>query len=215
MKCKLLKKDLTTHGGFKWEVGKTYTIEKFGIELCSDQVFHGYHSPETAALFNVIHANISDPVCYEIEYGDIVADDGLKFGSKTMRLVKQIELPKITIRQRVIFSVLCAFEVSFLLSKRIDKWDDWAESFLSNDTADVAADVAADAAADAAYSAYSVDAATYAARAARAAASAAYAVDAATYAAAYAYVVDAVVAARANTNLNFTQLAKKALRWDN
>jgi len=159
-KVKLLNPDMTSHKGFKWEVGKTYTIEKPGTRLCSDQVFHGYHSAETAALFNRIHANIKSPVCYEIETSEIVSDDSLKFGVKSMTLTKKIELPVFSRSQRTIFAILCAKQVRHHLRQPITKWDEWAETYM-NSTDAAAYDAyayAADAADAAAYAADAADA---------------------------------------------------------
>jgi hypothetical protein len=193
IKYKLLTKNLTTHNGFKWEVGKLYKIDKPGNSLCSDEVFHFYDSPETAALFNTRHANISNPVCYSVEIDDIVAFDGLKGGAKQMRLIEQVNLPIFTKRQWIIFAIFSAKSASKYLGKPIHEWDLWAEKYLKNTAA----------AADAAYAAYAAYAAADAAYAAYAAAYAAYAAADAAYAAA--------ALAAANVYPDFTATAKQAL----
>ena len=213
MLYKLLNQDLTTHNGFQWEVGKTYNIDidKPGKKLCTNQVFHAYRSPETAALFNPIHANISNPICYSVDTGKIVADDGLKVGVKSMRLVEQIKLPVFTARQQTIFAILCAQQARKYLTNPIPEWDKWADDYINNRSTN------ADAATYAAYAtaAYAV-AAVYPAAAANAAYAAATTADAATYAAAgdasYAYA--AADAADATDEINFTSLAKKALTYE-
>jgi len=190
IKYKLLRKDLTTHNGFKWEVGKQYVTDKPGNELCSEQVFHFYESPETAAVFTKRHADILDPVCYSVEIDSVVAFDGLKGGARKMRLIKQVKLPIFTKRQLVIFAIFSARSIAKNLNKNIPQWDEWADAYLSNADATDATD-AADAA-DAAY--YDADAAYYAA--ASAADAAVYDADAAYYAAAY-YAANAAAAAAA------------------
>ena len=170
IKYKLLNPDLTTHGGFKWEVGKTYTIDKPGNELCSNQVFHCYESPATATIFNRRHANIQNPVCYSVEVGEIVADDGLKMGTKSMALIDPVDLPAFTKRQYRIFAIYCARYALNKAKLNIPEWDKWADLFLSGDaaaadTAAAAYDAAAYAAADTAAAAADT-AAAYAAAAA-------------------------------------------------
>ena len=168
MKYKLLNQDMTTYDGFQWEVGKTYTIDKPGNELCTDQVFHCYYSPETAAIFNRLHANISDPICYAVETGDIVADDGLKLGTKSMKLISRVELPTFTDRQYRLFAIKAARFAMNLANITIPQWDKWADLY-ENDSAtpaDAAADAAvAYAAADAVAAYDAADAAAYAAAA--------------------------------------------------
>jgi len=192
IKYKLLNPDLTTHGGFKWEVGKTYTIDKPGNELCSNQVFHCYESPATATIFNRRHANIQNPVCYSVEVGEIVADDGLKMGTKSMALIDPVDLPAFTKRQYRIFAIYCARYALNKAKLNIPEWDKWADLFLSGDAADAyAAD--ADAAAYAVADAYA--AASYAAT--NASYAAADDADAADAAAAYAAAVYAEFAEQA------------------
>jgi len=205
MLYKLLTQNLTTHDGFQWEVDKTYTIDKPGNTLCSDEVFHAYHSPETAALFNPIHGEIQNPLCYLVDTSEIVADDGLKVGVKSMRLVEQIKLSVFTHRQRTIFAILCAKRVKKHRYTPIPKWDKWANDYINNCATSI--DYTTAYAAD--YAARAARAADYAAYAARAAANAAaYAADAAA-AADYA----ARAAARADAGINFTSLAKEALTY--
>lgn len=198
MKYKLLNKDLTTYENFKWEVGKTYIINEPGNDLCTNKVFHCYESPECAILFNPIHANIRNPICYSVECGPIVNSDGLKMGTKSMKLKDKIKLPNFSLDDKIIFAILCTKAV---LTYKIPKWDAWADKYLVTNTTD-----AADIAHAAAYAAACAEANAAAYAAAHAAACAAKAVYKAntTYAAAYA--VDMSV-------LNFTALAKQAKAW--
>ena len=137
---KLLNQDLTTHNGFQWEVGKTYTIDKPGNALCSDQVFHCYASPETAALFNPAHADIYNPICYRVECGEIVADDGLKQGTKSMQLIEPVELPVFTQRQTTIFAIYCAESALKKAGVTIPVWENWVNAFKAGETGAAAAD---------------------------------------------------------------------------
>ena len=196
IKYKLLRKDLTTHNGFKWEVGKQYVTDKPGNELCSEQVFHFYESPETAAVFTKRHADILDPVCYSVEIDSVVAFDGLKGGARKMRLIKQVKLPIFTKRQLVIFAIFSARSIAKNLNKNIPQWDEWADAYLSNADATDATD-AADAA---------VYTAVYAANSA-AEANAACAAAAAANAALAAAAADAAYP-------DFTALAKQALNYE-
>jgi hypothetical protein len=197
MKCKLVTQELKAYNGFQWELGKKEVIETTSGELCSDQFFHYYDHPLLAILLNPIHASINNPRLFLVETaGESLSDKGLKSGSKELTLIEEIELPDITLNQKIAFGILCALEVNqnpeFVL---------WANNWLSS--IDRSIEAAADAANDAAYAAAAANAAYYA-RAAYSAAYAAYsAVDIALrVAAAAAYAANAAAANTANDAAN-------------
>ena len=157
---KLTTKKLTTHYGHQWEVGVEQVISKPGNVLCSDQVFHFYDSPEVAVLLNPTHANITNPLLWEVSC-DEVAHDGVKGGAKHMTLIKKVKAPRFTKLQKQVFAIKCALAVY-----RAKDFTIWANDFLSGK----------DRSARPAYAAYAADAAAdTAARAAYAAADTAYA----------------------------------------
>ena len=136
---KLLTQEKKSHGGFQWEMNKEYRIDKPGKELCSDQVFHCYSHPVLAILLNPIHANINNPRLFEIEVDAITNDDGLKYGTKMQKLVREIEIPKLDIMTKVDFSIRVAMEVY-----QEDWFTTWAENFLNRiDVSEAAATAAA------------------------------------------------------------------------
>ena len=189
---KLTTQDMTTHAGHKWKIGVEQVIDEPGNTLCSDQVFHFYDSPEVAVLLNPAHANIANPLLWEVSC-DEVAHDGTKGGAKHMTLTKKVKAPRFTELQKQVFAIKCALAVYKDMG-----FKKWANGFLSGK------DRTAARAADAARAAYAADAArasyaTYAARASYAtyaavAARASYA----TYAARASYATYAAVAARAS-----------------
>jgi len=190
---KLLSKEMTSHNNTKWEIGVPISILKEGNTMCSGEVLHCYNHPLLAVFLNPIHANIKEPRLFEIEVDKIVNSDGLKFASKSQTLLKEIPLPEISLQKKI--------EIGIKIVKTVnknEKWNLWADQWLSGenrsitaaDAAAYAAANAADAAANAAYAAAAYAAAAYAAgyAAGYAAAAAgyaanAYAADAATYAA--------------------------------
>ncbi len=200
---KLTTRELTTHNGFQWEIGKEVKTDGSG-DLCSKVWLHCYTSPLLAVLLNPIHANISNPRIWSVfAGGDRKEDKGLKEGFTRMKLVKEIELPKISINQKIAFAILCSIEV--YKDESYNKWannwltgldrtsksayaayaTDYATDYAADNAADNAADYAADYAADNA--AYAADNAAYAA----------YAADNAAYAA----------------DINFISIAKKAMKY--
>ncbi len=165
MKYKLTNQDGYTRKGETnetlWGENVTHAATGEGNELCTDGVIHYYDSPEEAAFYNPIHADIKDPVCWEAK-GRKVAHDGVKGGCKTVTTIRKVPLPEITTEQRVEIAIRCALTVysnpSFVL---------WANNWLSGkDRSAAAAAAAARAAAARAAEAAAVAAAEVAAGAA-------------------------------------------------
>jgi len=131
VKYKLTNKNMRTYGGFQWELGvlahKENDVGEKG--LCSDVFYHWYHSPLMAVLMNSINSDIDDPRLFECEVGGEVRDEyGLKGGSTSCMLVRELELPVITNRQRVAFGILCAIKVH-----KDEYFSAWAVRWLSGE----------------------------------------------------------------------------------
>jgi hypothetical protein len=236
-KYKLTNQDMTTHNGCKWDINVPKETDGDSDSLCNKHWLHYYHHPLLAVLLNPIHGDIDNPRLFEVKaLGKHLDDNGLKGGCTKMTLVKEIELPEITLNQKIAFGILCALEIykesTYVL---------WANNWLNNaDRSTASAYAASDAyacaaAAAADYASYAARAAAdYASYAARAAVRAAdhYAADidaardvaraaaAAAYAAAdaAAYAVDAYAAARYAAahyaaDIDLIKLAKKALKY--
>ena len=170
---KLLTQEMTSHKNTKWKLNVPITIEKEGVEMCTDSVLHCYNHPLLAVILNPIHANIKNPLLFEISVDKIVNTDGLKFASKSQTLLKKIDLPEISTEQKVEFGI----RVVKLVCKD-ESWNAWADKWLDN------TDRSKESAYTAALAATSAARAANAARAvARAAAYAANVANAANYAA--------------------------------
>jgi hypothetical protein len=189
---KLTDQNMRTHKGYQWELQQWKETDGEG-DLCSPGWLHYYSDPLLAAFLNPIHANFEAPRLFQVEVaGKVKEDHELKLGCTKMRLVKELEMPAVTMEQRVKFGILCALEVC----KNIT-FVQWAANWLdgtdrSKEATAAAARAARAAAADAYDAAYAAaraadayDAAYAAARAADAYADA-YAADAAARAAAWA-----------------------------
>ncbi len=139
---KLLDQELKSNNGtFQWEIGKTYTIDKPGNKMCSDEVFHCYNHPVLAVLFNPTHGFIDNPRLFEIEVPEFVNNDGLKYASKSQKLIKEIDLPVISMEQRAEFAIRVAKMVC-----KDEAWNSWADKWLSGeDRSRESANAAADA----------------------------------------------------------------------
>ena len=217
---KLTDKNGKTRAGKRnetsWIVGTT--VEAKGSikqDLCSDGWLHAYLHPLLACLLNPIHANFTSMRMFEVEGKIGMSDKQLKIGCRSLRVIKELTIPIITIEQRVKFAILCAIEVY-----QDESFQTWAKKWLNGENrANRAA--AADAVAYAA--AYAADAAAYAANAAAANAAAYaadytadYAANAADYAAnaaAYAaYAAANAAYAAANARFDLIAIAEKVMQ---
>ncbi|MDD8011845.1 MAG: hypothetical protein PHX05_00005, partial [Acidobacteriota bacterium] len=145
IRYKLLRQDMTSHGGCRWTVGEWKETDGHG-ELCGPGWLHDYIHPLLAVLHNPIHANIRDPLGFAVEVaGKNLRDGQMKEGWTRMRPIKQIALPVVTIEQRVRYAILAAQEVT---PKSDTQWHTWAKAWLSG--ADRSAAAAREAAAAAA-----------------------------------------------------------------
>ena len=186
---KLTDQKWYTRNGFpnatKWGPGVEHSaIGPENGPLCSDSWIHAYTDPLLAVLFNPIHADIDNPLMWEAE-GEIRKQDGFKAGCRTLKTIRLIDIPVISVPQRVAFAILCAQQTDY----SDDKWLQWADEWLSGRdrseaTACAAMQATAHAAANGAYAANAAHTAAHTAAnaTAHAAAYAALAANAANYA---------------------------------
>jgi len=131
---KLTDKNDQTYGDCQWGEGVTHTADGKG-RLCTKHWIHAYTDPILAVLMNPIHGKYDTDTghMWECE-GEIGRNNrGLKVGCKKLTTIRRIDMPRITIEQRVRFAILC--------SKKVCKnrtWTKWANGWLNgkNKTAD-------------------------------------------------------------------------------
>lgn len=145
--------------------GENVTHEVTGeLSMCKNGL-HAYKHPLMAVFMNSAHADIIKPVLWEAK-GKIELDDGCKVLCRKLTTIRKIELPEITIKQRIRISIRIAQYASSKIDidkesktyrENIEKWQEWANDYLEGKTAARAvawaaraANAAADAAADAA-----------------------------------------------------------------
>jgi hypothetical protein len=214
---KLTDQNWETYGGYKWAIGKTFSVKKCKTpSLCSNDVLHAYKNPNLALFLNPIHANVKNPVLFEC-IGDVIVEDWGKAGVFELKINKILPLPQITTEQRIQFAIYCAREVLPIFEKQHPGDNaprlaiESAEAYLRNPCEETAgaADAAARAADAAAYAAARADYAAYAAARAAAYAAADAAADAVAYAArAATYAADYADGAG---SVDFSKLADKAI----
>lgn len=126
---KLTNPDMTTLNFCQWTLDEWKETTGTG-ELCTKGWLHCYTSPLLSVILNPIHAYINNPRLFLCEVdGNTKSDYGLKEGWSRMRLIRELELPKITIEQHVAFAILCAKCVCF--DDKWNEWNEWADNWLS------------------------------------------------------------------------------------
>ena len=206
---KLTDQNMQTRDGYQWVLGEWRETDGTG-GLCGPGWLHCYESALLAILRNPADANIDNPRLFECECEGAEKISALKRGYTRMRLIRELPCPRITMRQRVKFAILCAVEAGV---QDVD-WLAWATHYWSGDDESNAAAASASSAADmAAWAAWAADRAAWAARAADRADRAASAADMASWAAwAAARAASAADrAARAADSIPFALLASLAI----
>jgi len=185
---KLTNQKLQTYKGFQWKIGKWVKAEGKSDALCTNGWLHCYEHPLLAVLHNPIHADFIYPRLFEVEVrGRGLFNGQVKCGFREMRIVKEIQLPKIAPVQKIAYGILCAKQIY-----KNKKWNKWADNWLNGTNRNHAAAVAAAYATTDAYAVAAAYAAAYAAAAVADAAAVAAAAAAAVAAAAYAQSIDLV-----------------------
>ena len=134
MNTKLTDQDGYTRRGRRhetlWMPAGTW-IEAVGnsADMCGPGWIHYYQDPLLAVLFNPIHANIEDPIGWEFESDGASLRDASKSACKRGRVLREIELPTVTVEQAVRWGILCSLQAG----PQPGFYVRWAERYLSGD----------------------------------------------------------------------------------
>jgi len=124
---KLTDENDRTYSGCQWGEDVQHVTSGEG-QLCGDGWTHWYTDPLLAVLLNPIHADFALATAHLWEgQGTIGADDnGLKVGCTDGRTLRRVEMPRVTLEQRIRFGILCARVVY-----GGPGWNLWADEWLS------------------------------------------------------------------------------------
>jgi len=205
-----------THEGCQWGPGVMNATSGEG-DLCGPGWTHWYTDPLLAVMLNSIHGTFDLATAHlwrghNGPSGVVKTNHGLKVGLTRGVTDERIELPVVSLTQKIAFGILCALQVRW---DGDASWRAWGEQWLSGEDrtrkAIATANAAAGAAADAAYAA-GIAADANAANAIAAAYAAANAANATAYAAANAAAYAAYAAATAaNAAIDLIAIARKAM----
>ncbi len=133
-----------TRGGLPgerlWSRGTTHIAKKGKPKFGTQTIIPVYLTPLLAILLCPIYEGISDPTLWAVR-GDILIDNGLLLGCKSVTAIEQISAPQCFCETRVKFAILCAKEVYY---DSASAWNCWADNWLnkSNRSASLARAVA-------------------------------------------------------------------------
>jgi hypothetical protein len=150
---KLTTQENTTQNDTRWGVGITNfaaNLNTHDYKLCTGDVIHAYEHPLIALIRNCQDANIENPKLW-LAKGIVGVNNGMKVGCKSLTIIDQLQIPEISLEQKIAFSIYIALAMCKDANFKI-----WAFNWLSNrDRSDAAAhDASYDAshaASDAAY----------------------------------------------------------------
>jgi hypothetical protein len=116
-----------SRGGMQWGTHVTHSTDStLEPKIATASVIHTYASPLVAMFLWPAHISAREIRLWDCE-GEPVVDDGITYGCRV--LTCQSELPPfpVTIRQRVVFAILCAKQVY-----NKPQWDDWADRYITD-----------------------------------------------------------------------------------
>jgi hypothetical protein len=106
---KLTDENDRTRNNTQWGEGVSHSGTGEG-EMCSEGWIHAYRDPILAVLMNPVHGDFSSPHLWEAK-GRVSKDDGTKVGCKTLTTTRRLDIPVVTMEQRIRFGILCAKQV--------------------------------------------------------------------------------------------------------
>ena len=137
--CKWFGKNMESWEDPKWEVGVPKGLPENNN---SKNAFQYYTNPLLAVMFKKYHLGhlIKDDYhgLYEVFPGGTIVEDADILSATKMVVVKKLEIPRVSLVQKIAFGILCVKEVS-----NNKHFDDWANDWLSGkdrskETADIA-----------------------------------------------------------------------------
>ncbi len=204
---KLTTRNGRTHGDTHWLPGEWREV-RWGGRLCEPGCLHAYSDPLLAALMDPVHAALLPGGTLWVAEGNVLLDDGTKLGCDRLRIIREHDLPVVSMTQRTRWAIYCARRLP-----QQPAWERWADAWLIGDVSAHAAHATASAthAAATAAATHAAASATYAANAtAAASAAAASATHAAATAAATHAAASATYAANATAAASATHAAAYA-----
>lgn len=125
--CKWVSQDMTTKNDTKWQEGVPNELpEGHDLMLCYPGLYHYYEHPLLAVMFKDHHVPTNYTKLYEIKVEGTVVEGWDKSGATKLTLIKELEIPEVTLINKVAFGILCALEVC-----EDPTFIDWANNWLS------------------------------------------------------------------------------------
>jgi hypothetical protein len=131
---KITDKDMETGHEYKltkWKIGvpvEPGKSEKLDVHKWLHEWLYAYEHPLLAVLHNPIHANYKNGYrLFEAEAeGETETKSQMMLSCTKLTLIKEIEVPKITVEQKLAYGILC---IKSCFKNR--RWNIWANNWLS------------------------------------------------------------------------------------
>ena len=129
LNCKWVSRNMTTRNNTLWEINVPKELpDRNNLVLCEEGLFHYVKHPLLAVMFKYFHGCESYTKLYEvIPEGQTIHGYNLA-GSTKLTLVRELEIPKITLEQHIAFGILCAKEVC-----KKPNFVNWANKWLNDE----------------------------------------------------------------------------------
>jgi|WetSurMetagenome_2_1015567.scaffolds.fasta_scaffold203788_1 hypothetical protein len=108
---KFTDSNLTTRHNTQWVLGEWKETNGAKQSLCNSSWLHAYEDPYIAAFIYPAHISYKNPRFFKAEGDGKFLSDGTKCGVTRLRLVEEIPLPKITVKQKFNIVCCCALEI--------------------------------------------------------------------------------------------------------
>lgn len=127
-----------TYRKTQWGVGVTHKAADPGKgPLCGPGWIHAYEHPLLAVLHDPIHGQFGPYArLWECKTDDDrpLRDGQMKIGVRSLTTIREIPLPKVTTKQRVRYSILCAWKsLTGHREEWVRMWRAWARRWLSGE----------------------------------------------------------------------------------
>ena len=125
--CKWVSPNMTTRNNTHWKLNVPKELpEKKNLWLCSEGLFHYFLHPYFAVMFKEKYRCEDYSKLYEVLPERKIIKDGSLCGATKLTLIKQLEIPEVTLEQRISFGILCALEVY-----KEPRFVEWANNWLN------------------------------------------------------------------------------------
>lgn len=103
-----------------------FNINEIYHETNENKFFHLYDNIEVAAMMSATYQAGLDYKIFQVTAEHLISNDGIRLVFEKVKILNEVELPKFTTEQRILFAVLCTLDV---ISNKF--FESWANEYLT------------------------------------------------------------------------------------